>query len=169
MINRKLLVIVTLLITTVFQANAQEIISVGPMVHFNIGSGKIKTSYGLEIAYWNYRHFPYSVDFGVEYERSKFRVYSEAQTGIAITGISAGPFLEFKKGSPLQAGVQGSFWINYILGLDCRFRFMKGKTISLQVFMPNIFGSTMTMMTTTTTEEAIGIGISFQLISLKSN
>jgi hypothetical protein len=105
---------------------AQKFLSVGPMLHVNFGNGKIKPSIGFEVAYWNYEHFPYSVDLGIDYEKSKFRIYSEAQTGIAVTGLSAGPFVEFKKDSPIQAGLQGSFWINYYVGVDCRFRIMKG-------------------------------------------
>jgi hypothetical protein len=96
------------------------------MIHVNFGSGKVKPSFGFEVAYWNVAHFPYSADLGFEFEKSKFRLYSEAQTGIAVTGLSAGPVLEFKKGSPVQLGMQGSFWVNYYLGFDCRFRFLKG-------------------------------------------
>ena len=109
------------------KAVGQHALSVGPMFHLNFGNGKVTPGYGFEIAYWNYEHFPYSVDLGFEYEKSKFRLYSEAQTGIAVTGVSAGPFLEFKNSSPVQAGLQGSFWINYFVGVDCRFRIMKGQ------------------------------------------
>jgi hypothetical protein len=113
---------------------AQEAFTIGPMVHFTIGN-KFRPSYGLEFAYWNYSHFPYSIDFGIDFEKSKFRIYSEIQTGIVITGVSAGPCVEFKKDSPVQVGLQGSFWLNYFVGLDYRFRYMKGK----DYFAPGIY------------------------------
>jgi hypothetical protein len=113
---------------------AQELFTLGPMVHFNIGD-KFRPAYGLEFSYWNYEHFPYSIDVGMEFEKSKFRIYSEAQTGIALTGVSAGPFIEFEKQAPVQVGLQGTVWANYILGLDFRFRIMSGKNY----FGPGIY------------------------------
>lgn len=119
-----------LLLITLVTSNktiSQHALSIGPMFHVNIGGGKATTGYGFEVAYWNYEEFPYSVDLGFEYEKKKFRLYAEAQTGIAFTGVSAGPFLEFSAQQPIQAGLQGSFWINYFLGVDCRFRIKKGQ------------------------------------------
>lgn len=99
---------------------AQPILSVGPMVHVNIDGEGYKVSYGLEFAYWNIENFPYSFDFGIEGQKGAFRIYSEAQTGIGFGGISLGPCLEFADKTRLQ--LQGSVWVNYILGGDLRFR-----------------------------------------------
>jgi len=103
----------------------QQLFTIGPTVHFRVGD-KFKPAYGLEFAYWDYEHFPYSVDLGIEYEKSKFRIYSEAQTGIAVTGFSAGPVLEFAKQTPVKLGLQGTAWLNYFIGVDYRFRIMSG-------------------------------------------
>jgi hypothetical protein len=140
---KKIALLVTLTLSLSFVTTAQHVISVGPMIHVNFGSGKAKPSFGLEVAYWNIEHFPYSADLGFEFEKSKFRLYSEAQTGIAVTGLSAGPVLEFKRDSPVQLGMQGSFWVNYYLGFDCRFRFLKGsKSIAPGIYakLPIGFG-----------------------------
>lgn len=94
----------------------------GPMLHLNI-SKKVTASFGLELAYWNYEHFPYSFDCGLEFERKKIRLYSEAQTGIGLAGISAGPVAEFRTdSSSFHLGFQSSVWCNYFLGFDVRYR-----------------------------------------------
>ena len=99
----------------------------GPMVHFNIGGEKIKASYSLELSYWNYEHFPYSVDFGLEFEKKKIRLYSEAQTGIAVTGIAFGPIIEYQtENKKFKLGTQGSLWVNYFAGANLRFRKIDG-------------------------------------------
>jgi hypothetical protein len=128
------LLLIILNLGSVKLAFAQEAFTIGPMVHFSIGN-KFRPAYGLEFSYWNFSHFPYSIDFGIDFEKSKFRIYSEAQTGIGITGISAGPCIEFKKESPIQLGLQGSFWVNYFLGIDFRFRYMRGK----DYFAPGLY------------------------------
>jgi hypothetical protein len=98
------------------------------MVHINFGGGeKISTSFSLEGAYWNLKSFYHSVDVGLEFDRGKFRIYSEAQTGIGLTGISFGPVLEFHRGHETHLGVQGSCWINYFPGVDYRIRFIDKK------------------------------------------
>ncbi len=105
---------------------SQDVFSIGPMYHLNIGDKSFKSSFGLEVAYWNKDAFPYSVDFGLDFQKGKFRLYTEAQTGVGFAGVSLGPVIEFKKGSPVQVGLQTSAWANYILGVDFRFRFFKG-------------------------------------------
>jgi hypothetical protein len=108
---------------------AQEIWTIGPMFHFNFGGGqKPTTSFAVEVAYWNVDKVPYSLDFGMEFDRGKFRLYSEGQTGIGLTGIALGPVLEFNsKESKVRVGVQGSCWANYFLGVDYRIRFIDKK------------------------------------------
>ena len=105
------------------ELGAGTIWTVGPMLHVNFGAGKIRASYGLEFAYWNFNHFPYSIDFATEFERHRIRLYSEAQTGIGIAGISAGPVIEIQTDEPsVKTGFQGSVWGNYFWGFDIRFR-----------------------------------------------
>lgn len=125
--NKKTFLIVLFTLATSVTGSAQHIFSIGPMFHLNIGAKQYKPSIGLEFAYWNLESFPYSVDLGFDIEKSKFRIYSELQTGVAVAGISAGPVVEFKPDSPVQLGLQGSIWGNYYLGFDLRFRFMKGQ------------------------------------------
>lgn len=104
---------------------AQEIWTIGPMLHINFGKEKRTTAFSIEAAYWNIDHFIYSFDGGLEIERGKLRLYSEAQTGLGVTGLSLGPVVEFNfKESKTRLGVQGSCWINYIFGVDYRMRFI---------------------------------------------
>jgi hypothetical protein len=125
----KLLFIVTFLLAAVSPSLAQQIWSIGPMFHFNFGGEKRSTSFSLEAAYWNIDDFPYSVDFGVEFDRKRIRLYSEAQTGIGFTGLACGPLLEFNtKDGKVKLGVQGSVWANYFIGADYRIRFVDDTT-----------------------------------------
>lgn len=117
------------------QAQYNEIFTLGPMLHLNIGGEKIRPSFGLEFAYWNYNDFPYSMDFGFDIQKGAFRIYTEAQTGLGLAGLSAGPYWEIKKAAPDKIGLQASVWGNYFLGGDLRFRFAKGETI----FAPGIY------------------------------
>jgi hypothetical protein len=104
---------------------AQEIWTIGPMFHVSIGGEKRSTAFSIEAAYWNIDHFIYSFDGGIEIERGKLRLYSEAQTGLGVTGLSLGPVVEFNfKESKTRLGLQGSCWINYIFGVDYRVRFI---------------------------------------------
>lgn len=119
-------IIILLIFFTSTYAHAQDVFSIGPMYHLNIGDKSFKSSFGLEVAYWNIDDFPYSVDFGLDFQKGKFRLYTEAQTGVGFAGVSLGPVLEFKKNSPVQLGLQTSAWANYILGVDFRCRFFKG-------------------------------------------
>jgi hypothetical protein len=115
---------------------AQSIWTVGPMLHFNIGGEKVRASWSVEFAYWNFNHFPYSVDFAAEFEKQKIRFYSEAQTGIGIAGISAGPVLEIQTDAgKAKLGVQGSVWGNYYLGGDLRLRGIDGHLF----FAPGVY------------------------------
>lgn len=130
---------IILLITCSESCFSQEIWTIGPMLHLNFGGEKRSTSFAIETAYWNVDGFPYSVDLGLEFERKRFRLYSEGQTGILLTGLSFGPVIEFQKGNGIHVGVQGSCWINYGLGVDYRMRFIdhqKIKSVGLYAKLP---------------------------------
>lgn len=117
--------IMTAFILTASSFPAQTIWSAGPMVHFNFGNHQTRVSFGLEFAYWNFSHFPYSIDFCTEFESHKIRLYSELQTGVGLAGISAGPVLEIQTDKPaLKLGFQTSVWGNYFLGADLRYRYI---------------------------------------------
>jgi hypothetical protein len=118
-------------------SSAQEVWTIGPMLHYNFGGGKKTTSFAIEAAYWNIYKFPYGLDFGIEFDKQKVRLYSEVQTGIGITGVALGPVVEFNSAEHhTRLGVQGSVWANYFLGFDYRFR-----TIDNQTFhAPGIYG-----------------------------
>jgi hypothetical protein len=131
--------ILYLLLTLIIAKNAYSqkphVWMIGPMLHFNFGDKKMHTSFGIELAYWNYAHFPYSFDGGIEFEKQKTRLYSEAQTGIGIIGLSLGPVMEFRTGDGVKLGIQGSAWANYFLGIDIRFRAV-GET---SIFSPGLY------------------------------
>ena len=116
-------------------AKAQVFYSIGPMLHWNIGDEKVRTSFGIEFAYWNFDKTPYSMDFGIDFQKGKTRLYSELQTGVGLAGLSAGPFMEWEKDSKVQAGLQGSVWFNYFVGVDLRFRWQKGQ----DYFAPGLY------------------------------
>lgn len=104
---------------------SQEIWTIGPMLHFNFGGEKRTTSFAIEAAYWNIKHFPYSIDAAIEFDRGKIRWYSELQTGIGIAGLSAGPVFELNTmNGSAHLGFQSTFWANYILGADFRMRWI---------------------------------------------
>ena len=128
MISHKTLIIITFLFFVNWNAQAQEIWTAGPMLHVNFGRGKPTVSFAIEVAYWNVTKFPHSVDFGIEFDRRKTtRFYSELQTGIGVTGVSAGPVLQVGGGDGAKLGLQGTGWINYYIGLDYRMRFFRGQ------------------------------------------
>ncbi len=120
-----------LLIFVIYSYNkvkAQSIWTAGPMLHININDKKLKCSYSLEVAYWNFKGFPWSIDGAIEFERKKFRLYTEAQTGFGLAGISSGPVFEInREDKKIGLGWQSSLWGNYYLGFDIRFRKISGK------------------------------------------
>jgi hypothetical protein len=126
MVLHKILIITAFLFIVNLNALAQEIWTVGPMLHVNFGRGKPTVSFAIEAAYWNVAKFPHSVDFGIEFDRRKTtRFYSELQTGIGVAGVSAGPVLQVGGGDGAKLGLQGTAWINYYIGLDYRMRFFR--------------------------------------------
>src|SRR6476620_6069521 len=76
--------------------SAQTSWTMGPMLHVNLGGEKIRASWAMEFAYWNFNSFPYSFDFAVEFERKKIRLYTEMSTGCLVAGVAAGPVIEFQ-------------------------------------------------------------------------
>lgn len=119
--------VMSLLAMASLHARAQEVWTIGPMLHVNFGEEKPTVSFAMEVAYWNVRSFPHSVDFGLEFDRrKKRRIYSELQTGIGVAGISVGPVFQFvKNAGDAKLGLQGTAWINYYVGLDYRMRFFR--------------------------------------------
>lgn len=131
-----LLYLIILILPVRFFAQTRQVWMVGPMIHFNISEKKIHTSFGLEVAYWNYDHFPYSFDGGIEFEKQKIRLYSEGQTGLGFLGISLGPVTELRTSEKvLKFGFQGSGWANYFGGIDMRFRTLGGN----KCFSPGVY------------------------------
>lgn len=128
MITRRILVITVFLCAINLNAVAQEIWTVGPMLHLNFGREKPTVSFAIEAAYWNVKNVPYSVDFGIEFDRRKTtRFYSELQTGIGVAGISVGPVFQVGGGDGAKLGLQGTAWVNYYIGADYRMRFFRDK------------------------------------------
>lgn len=117
----------------------------GPMLHFNFGKNEyLSFSWGLEAAYWTYelgvQEESYLFDLpeidppgwgaalGFEVDRGAIRYYLEPQVGWVFAGFSAGSVVEVPRGSgPVLWGLQGSGWLNAILGFDLRYRRIGGR------------------------------------------
>jgi hypothetical protein len=106
------------------------IVLVGPMLHLQFGEHGHYLGYGLEASYWNFLGgvWPYGVDVGAEFGHGHFRIYSEAQASLVVTGFSMGPVLEIGGEHGTNLGWQNTLWAAYVLGLDMRWRFANGKT-----------------------------------------
>lgn len=118
------LAVICLMIMTV-PSFSQEIWTIGPMLHMTLGGKNRTKTFSIETSYWNINKFIYSVDFAVEFGRGRILLYSEAQTGIGFTGVSMGPVVEFNfRENKTRLGVQGSCWLNYLIGVDYRLRFI---------------------------------------------
>ena len=126
MVSHKISIITAFLFIANLNVLAQEVWTVGPMLHLNFGRGKPTVSFAIEAAYWNITNVPHSVDFGIEFDlRKTTRFYSELQTGIGFAGVSVGPVLQVGGGDGAKLGLQGTAWINYYVGLDYRMRFFR--------------------------------------------
>ena len=129
--RKSFLLIKFLVIISVFTnpVEAQTIWTIGPMLHVNFGDEKTVCSWNMEVAYWNFSGFPWSVDMGLEFERKKFRIYTEGQTGIGVAGIASGPVFEINRVDKKESlGWQSSVWGNYYWGFDIRYRKIGGKS-----------------------------------------
>ncbi|MDB5047559.1 MAG: hypothetical protein JWO30_630 [Fibrobacteres bacterium] len=113
------------------------IILVGPTIHWDFGNHAHGFSYGVETSYWNFLNgiWPYSLDFGLEYGHSHFRIYSEAQASLVVIGLSLGPVLDFGGKNGTSLGWQNSVWASYLVGLDMRWRRLEGTTY----YCPGVF------------------------------
>src|SRR5688572_1552146 len=121
----KHIIALTFLVTVIGPAFSQEIWTIGPMLHITLGGENRAKTFSIETSYWNINKFIYSVDFAVEFGRGRMLLYSEAQTGIGLTGISMGPVVEFNfRENKTSLGFQGSCWLNYLIGIDYRLRFI---------------------------------------------
>jgi hypothetical protein len=126
---KKAIIFYSLSMLSFYSSIAQEVWTIGPMLHYNFGGEKRTTSFSIEAAYWNIYKFPYGLDFAVEFDRKKIRLYSEVQTGVGVTGVSVGPVLEFNTAEGgRHIGVQGTVWVNYFLGADYRIRYIDKQT-----------------------------------------
>ena len=106
-----------------FKTFGQEVWTIGPMLHYNFGGEKNHFSWAIELAYWNVKNVPYSIDGGIEFNKKRIRLYSEVQTGIGVAGLSVGPVLEINKAErKAHLGYQTTFWVNYFIGVDYRYR-----------------------------------------------
>ncbi len=129
LLNGRSLLLVLSFLLALGSLKSQSIWTAGPMLHVNFGADKIRASWGLEFSYWNFTGFPYSIDFCAEFERKRIRLYSEAQTGIGVAGLSAGPVIEFQTDNKkVKGGFQFSVWANYYWGFDFRMRFIDKHT-----------------------------------------
>lgn len=122
--NAKLLVVPALLLLLSFNVRAQDVISVGPMLHFNFGDQKPRVSWGIEAAAWWYEdNFPVSASFGYERKHGGNVLYLQGQTGVGLAGLAAGPYLEFRKDDTAMLGLQTDYWLNYFAGVNYRVRY----------------------------------------------
>ncbi|MBC5775955.1 hypothetical protein H8S95_17905 [Pontibacter sp. KCTC 32443] len=122
----KLLLI--LLVLALHAVHAQDVFSVGPAFHYNFGDKKPKVSWGVEASLWWFEDYkvPFSANLGFDRRKGNTILYTQAQTGLGIVGISAGPYIEFKKDEATAIGLQTDYWVNYYMGLNYRIRYAKG-------------------------------------------
>ena len=143
--STKLLMLSLLFLLLITDVRAQDVFSVGPTLHFNFGDKKPKVSWGVEAALWWYQdQFPVSANIGFDRRKGSTVLYSQAQTGVGIAGISAGPYLEFRKENSPVLGVQTDYWINYFAGLNYRVRYGGGekkKALGFYIKAPVSIGS----------------------------
>ena len=116
------------LILAPITASAKEYyLMIGPMFHCNLGgTGGERWSFGVEGSYWSADSYPFGIDVGAEYVTDgRLRLYSELEAGVVYAGMAAGPVLEV---GPMGAhvGLQGSAWVNFFGGVDCRVRKLIG-------------------------------------------
>ncbi len=121
--KRIILILILFKFCVHLNVNAQSLWTIGPMLHINFGKEKNHFSFALEVAYWNIKNVPYSIDGGIEFSKKRTRFYSEVQTGIGVAGVSLGPVLEINKVEhKVHFGYQTTFWLNYWIGVDYRYR-----------------------------------------------
>jgi hypothetical protein len=128
-VKYKLLLLVVFLLP-LSALKAQDVFSVGPAFHFNFGDKKPKISWGVEASLWWYENnnVPVSANLGFDRRKGSTILYTQAQTGVALAGLSAGPYVEFRKEEPTIVGLQTDYWVNYYLGLNYRVRYNKEGT-----------------------------------------
>ena len=121
--------------------SSSQIYTIGPMFHYYFGDRKGAFSWGIEGAMWDFsKRIPYGYDVGLEFQKSKFRIYSEIQTGIIFAGVSGGLGLAFKKEERVKLFLQGSIWANALIGLDFRLRTLKDDNFAPGVYVKIPFG-----------------------------
>ena len=104
-------------------------VTFGPMIHCNFSDNGYHFSWGLEAAVYKgasneelKKGIP-GVDLGIEFERTKVRLYSEFEYGFAFYGAAIGGFWENDwENHKNSFGPQGSVWLNFFAGVDMRFR-----------------------------------------------
>lgn len=120
-------------------------VTFGPMMHFNFGKNAyLSFSWGLEAAYWIYEAGVQEEGFifdppeievpgwgaavGFEVDRDAIRYYLEPQVGWVLAGFSLGSVLEVpREEGSAHWGLQGSGWLNSVLGFDLRYRRVAGR------------------------------------------
>ena len=120
---------------------SDQILSIGPMWHWNFGGEQVQFSWGIEVAYWDFTNGPHCVDFGFEIQDEVLRIYSEYQTGIIALGGSLGAVLEFSNNKSTQFGFQGGIWGAWFAGVNLRSRYLfsNSDTPSQYRFAPGAF------------------------------
>lgn len=145
-------IIVFALILTSQLSKAQYFL-IGPTIHYNIGDGLKNISGGLEFSYWNWEQtndlnlLPIGMDIGIEFEKSKTRIYSELETGLII-GASIGYVYEMNDNQN-TSGFQCSIWGAVYGGIELRYRvndtnyFAPGGFFKFPLYKrePHLFGS----------------------------
>jgi hypothetical protein len=98
----------------------------GPTLHYNIGGGLNNLVFGLELSYWRENTALQIIspalgfDIGLEFEKSKTRIYTELQYGL-LFGLSGGYVCQF--GDHYEcSGYQCSAWGAYYGGIELRYR-----------------------------------------------
>lgn len=125
-------------------ASPLDYLSIGPMIHFNIKDGEFNAfSFGIEASYWRFGQEPvesgawfvmpdfklpgYGAALGVDFDKRAVRLYAEPQVGFILAGASLGGVAEIPwSGKAARLGFQGSLWVDYLVGMDFRYRYLAG-------------------------------------------
>jgi len=85
---------------------AQGALTIGPMLHLNIGEKPNRLSFGVEAAYWNLEMFPAGINLSINFQSGGARCfYFEGQEGVGLAGVAIGPVFEKKKDDVIRLGI----------------------------------------------------------------
>ena len=136
-----IIIVSTLLPITAF---SQVFYTIGPTINWNFGNKQCKVSgglefgiYGIQISKKHDKEAFLGLEFGLDFEKNKTRLYTEFRLAKKLTdrigipilyGITAGPVLEWGKDCKTSIGIQTSAYGWCLLGASFRYRYINRKS-----------------------------------------